>query len=145
MMNSLQLKMNELEAEISRNPDAKLNADGLSMQREARAGFGPLNQFIKSNAATELARAAEAARDVALWRNLGLAPPPDGWAERAKSLVSALTEVSNRQPIDRAGIAEAWRSIVADHPDLAGVDDEKSNPLPGLSDPQRKVGDRPDR
>jgi len=125
MMNNLQSSVKQLEEEVRRRPNTKLSAQGLAMQRESRAGFGPLNQFTQSKEATELGQAAEAARNVGFWRRLGLAAPADRWPNRAESLLSALAEVLTLQPKDRRGIEEAWKTVVRDNPDLSDIEDEK--------------------
>ena len=127
---SLQKAIRELEA---MRPKMPLSEDLYGALRHLHhmcairlANRGQFSQALVSvQTATDLAQAAEEARNVALWRKIDLAPPTDRWADRAGSLFSALTAVFVRQPTDRVGVSEAWKAIVADHPNLAGVDDER--------------------
>jgi tetratricopeptide (TPR) repeat protein len=125
MMNNLQSSVKQLEEQVRRQPNASLTEQGRSMQREARAGFGPLNQFVQSKQATELGQAAKAARNIGFWCRLGLTPPADRWPNRAESLLNGLTAVLTLRPTDRLGIKEAWKTAVRDNPDLDEISDEK--------------------
>jgi hypothetical protein len=125
MMKDLRATVAKLEEEIGRTPGAVFNEKGRALQREASAGFGPMNAFISSNEAASIGKFSLAARNRALWRRIGLPKPEDSWDEKATRLVEGLSTVAATGPKDRAMIAGAWNSAAGERSELAVLDTVK--------------------
>ncbi len=122
LMRDLQERVRELVAQVSRTPNARLNAKGMQMRTEANTGFDLINKYIDSDEQKQTIEAYYRARDRRVWERTGLAAPADRWAERARLLVEALGYVMSNPPADRFALGQTWAQVAASHPDLAALD-----------------------
>lgn len=105
--------------ELSRRPNAQLNAQGQAFLADATSGFKPYNQFVESDQRRSIASAAAYARAATLFRRVGLAIPPHEELYAAEEeLGSGLVEVLSSPPEVLEGIAGAWSAVVSAQPAL---------------------------
>jgi hypothetical protein len=115
------------------------------LYKQAKRGFAPMQKYLKSTAVQITASNVRLAKAIDLWRNIGLAEPSDRWqsislaemrsrvnkiliqktdgsAEQALLLLDAVNQVSSQPLTSRASVAEAWQTVLAQHPKLADCD-----------------------
>ncbi len=122
MMQNLQVQMEDLEREMKYQPNKVLNAEGILLRSQARKGFKPLQDYHESDEPRMTVNAVRLAHGRQIWRDIGLPELSDGWEERATTLLSALGEVFNNPPEDKAQVPAAWNEVTKKNPDLAELD-----------------------
>ncbi|MDJ0569112.1 MAG: hypothetical protein QNJ53_08680 [Pleurocapsa sp. MO_192.B19] len=147
VMTQLQEQMRQLQQEIARKFNARLNEEGQRLLTEVQKGFGPMNAYIESEQAKMTAEQFQMAQAVHLWQAIGLPEPPEGWQKEAQTVVmqgideqtvplessmswcrkalqlcEEVDKVLQQPPASQADIRDVWQSIVANKPDLADLD-----------------------
>jgi hypothetical protein len=149
VMESLQAQMDQIEAQMSRQGNSRLNAEGRYLKSQADKGFIPMNTYIESKSAKDIGFAVPVARAIRLWRNIGLPEPPNGWSMQvskganpdldnwgqlveasqgwsklALRLWAAVSFIWQDPPRSGLELQAVWASVVAGEPDLAGLDSQ---------------------
>jgi hypothetical protein len=120
-MQRLQAQMQQVQANLARRPRSRLTEEGAHLLKEASRGFSPAVEFLKSGE-VEVTQAFYAVQGRRLWRDIGLAEPPDRWDERSRALLVGLSQVLRQPPDHRQGVAAAWKQVAAENQDLADLD-----------------------
>jgi tetratricopeptide (TPR) repeat protein len=114
MMKELQSQVEQIEAELIKQPGAQLNEDGRRMRVEAKKGFRPVTEVANSTRSAEIARDRNAAQARRVWHEIGLPEPKEGWDEQADTLLEALGKVFSSRPKTPANIPVAWAAVAKD-------------------------------
>jgi len=122
-MKKTQAQMHETEERIAKRQAPGLSGWGQMVQAEAAKGFAPLDEYLRSPEAREIAAAYLAAQGHALRHELRLPDLPDEQGERARALLAAVEGVLNEAPSDEHKAVALWRKAAATHAELAAVDE----------------------
>jgi hypothetical protein len=139
--------MNQVQQEMARKFNARLNEQGQKLLTEAKKGFGPMNAYMESEPAKMTARQFQMAQAVHLWQAIGMPEPPEGWQKeplpgvmqgvkgktfplespnswhrKALQLWEEVGRIFQQPPVSQADLRAFWQSVVADKPDLADLD-----------------------
>lgn len=122
IMNSLIEHANNLQEEVRRRANVRLNSDGLRTVDQARRGFSPANVYSKSEHANKRRFEGNQARMRRFWRRLGLAEPTGNWDDQISQLLMAIGVVLELKPAGRDEIRQVWVDAASLHPDIAALD-----------------------
>jgi hypothetical protein len=122
-MNQLQAQMRDIEKQLLASSNTSLNANGLRLQSEARQGFLPLEQYIKSKQPEQIAAARYRASACTLWRDIGLAATPRATDEKLVKLFEVVSELYGSETAETGDIAAAFRNAAISNPDIADLAD----------------------
>ena len=122
-MKKLQADANELRLKLSLEPDMRENAAGEWLLSAANRGFGPMQQFAKSEEATRLNHAFTAALAFALWREFGLSETLEDLGEQQLMLLKATTTLSRGSDnLSSTDVQTEWNRLTNRAPIFAGID-----------------------
>jgi hypothetical protein len=114
MMKDLQSQVEQIEAELTRQPDAQLNEQGRRLLFEAKRGFTSVTEVDNSTHAAEIARDRNLADARRVWHEIGLAEPEERWDEQAATLLDALGRTFSCRPMTPADVSPAWETVAKD-------------------------------
>lgn len=129
MMKKLKARIEQLQSQVARSnmdlsvPNMGLNVQGMKMQIETRKGFGPVNEYSKSDEAQKISDTFYIAQARSIWQDVGLPEPPDKqWNEVAFLLLNGLVKVINNPPQKKSELTSAWKKIAEENAQLAKLD-----------------------
>ncbi|MGC4075394.1 MAG: hypothetical protein QM760_23425 [Nibricoccus sp.] len=122
LMQQMTEQFNRLEAEIAMRPNATLNAQGLILKAQVRAGFKSAQKYTESSEAQALRENTAHARRRRLWLQIGYAPPSSDWNARAETLVTTLAMIAAINPSSVAELRAAWIEAAKNDPAIAELE-----------------------
>lgn len=128
-MKNLRTRIDQVEQEIAGQYNATLSAEGQLLQREARRGFGAMNEYAESQEAKQIYDRFLIANAHQLWRTIGLEVPINDektgdWDDQSLRLFNAVTHVLNQSPATGSDIAAQWQALSQKDIFLASLDAE---------------------
>ncbi|MET4071879.1 hypothetical protein ABID58_006703 [Bradyrhizobium sp. S3.2.6] len=120
-MNNLQAQMKAVESQLRAAGNMTLNAEGVRLQAEARRGFAPLDEYIKSEHPEQIAAARQRANARTLWQDIGLQTKPQPADEELLKLFVVVGELYGSERTDIADIAAAFRDKASSEPVIADL------------------------
>jgi tetratricopeptide (TPR) repeat protein len=144
IMKQMQVQLKALQTQTN----LELTQEGKNLKKQAEKGFLPMDRSIKSKSAQRNSFTFQVAQAIYLWRTIGLPEPPKGWKMGANGDILSL-DLSQRAILidatqgwstlalklwDSLGIALShsprsnleiramWEHIIANEPDLVGLD-----------------------
>ncbi len=124
-MQQLQTHMKAVEARLSQNARASLNAKGEKIAYEARRGATPMQTYAGSDEAKATANGFATVQARFIWQQIGLAIPEEQWDEQALALRNALNGILADAPEDPTELPVHWHRAVAADERLAMYDVEQ--------------------
>ena len=118
-MTKLQAHMKAVENQLRTSGNMRLNADGERLQSEARQGFSPLEQYLKSGQPEQIAAARHRASACALWRDIGLEQNSRPADEKLFKLLEVVGELYGSERTEVEDIAAAFCSATTANPEIA--------------------------
>jgi len=125
LVEAMKAKRQSMEAvvqQLQTGFNKRLTPEGQSLVDDAKKGFSPVNEYIKSAERRQLQQDAIAARNKGVWLSAGYAEPPADWTARAEKLYDAMADVLQRQPAAVADLEPLWHAVSDQDEILAALD-----------------------
>jgi len=111
IMKSLDSQMPALKIKLASG--MTLNAESLHLLKETKKGFQPLEKFVQSSEAEEIAKAFYCAEGRNIWLDIGLPEPDENWDTQITALMKALNKVISEPPAKSSDIMTVWNEIAS--------------------------------
>ncbi|WP_426409761.1 hypothetical protein [Bradyrhizobium ganzhouense] len=118
-MNQLQAQVRDVNEQLRRSGNMRLNEKGLRMKSEAERGFGPLELYVKSGELEQVTAARYRASARKLWADIGLPQTPQPSEETLAKLLDVVGGVYASQAMDVEQIATSFRDAASSTPAIA--------------------------
>jgi hypothetical protein len=118
-MTKLQAQMEAVENQLRAAGNMRLSADGERLQSEARQGFSPLEQYLKSGQPEQIAAARHRASACALWQDIGLEQSSRPADEKLFKLLEVVGELYGSERTEVEDIAAAFCSTATANPEIS--------------------------
>ncbi|MBD2259302.1 hypothetical protein [Pseudanabaena sp. FACHB-2040] len=118
LMNQIQDQVAQIKANLKRQPNARLTAQGQQLIAQAKKGFTSRDAYVKSPQVIAIQSSVKLAQAMEVWRTLpGF--PPDPTEQQALALYNSLSQILQQPPPDKASLTDDWQRVSRAHPDLA--------------------------
>lgn len=120
-MTKLKTQMKAVESQLRAAGNMTLSADGVRLQVEARRGFSPLEQYVKSGQPEQIAAARHRASALALWQDIGLEQNSRPADEKLFKLLDVVGELYGSERAGIEDLAAAFRETAAENPEVSDL------------------------